>query len=393
MWLTFETLLKLLRDIRFLQAVGQIVFLIGMVLLFAWLIGNGREGLRRAGLLPGFSFLSQPSSFQIDEGLTAQPHTRSDSFAHAFALGLLNTLRVVSVGLILASLLGLAVGVGRLSSNWLIRQITRIYIEIFQNTPLLVQLIFLYSGVFLTLPSVREAVVLPGPIYLSVRGVALPALVSSESTPFWWGLMFTALVAGLVLWRARRRQQLDNGKPTYGAELGVLLVIGAGLIGVLVLHPYTVSLPATVGPRYVSDVGAVVSPEYVALVIGLVLYTSAFIGEIVRSGIQSVPPGQWEAARAQGFSGGQTLRLIILPQALRVMFPPLTNQYLNLLKNSSLGAAIGYADVFGIGRTIQLQSGESIPVTLIIMLLYLSLSLLTSFVMNTLNARFQLKTR
>ncbi len=386
------------RDIRFLRVVGQVIFLIAVVLAFAWFLGNTREGLKRAGLSLGFDFLGQPSSFQIDEGLSPQPHTRTDSFGHAFVIGFVNTLRVIVVGLILTTILGLVMGIARLSTNWLIRSIAVTYIEIMQNTPLLVQLVFLYAGVFLTLPSVRDAATLPGPIYLSVRGLALPALLPTDSTPIW--LVIFAFGAGLGIreWRRRRRVWIETGEPTHGVELGVgitLLVAVVGWLALAVLSqaPFTTSLPRTVGPRYVEGEGVIISPEFAAIVFGLVLYTGAFVAEIVRAGIQSVPNGQWEAARAQGFSYFQILRLIVLPQALRVMIPPLTNQYLNLIKNSSLGAAVGYSDLFGVGKTIQLQSGASVQVIEIVMLTYLILDLFAAFVMSRVNARFQLKAR
>lgn len=386
------------RDIRFLRVIGQVAFLIVVILIFSWLVGNTREGLKRAGLTLGFDFLSSPSSFQIDEGLTAQPHVRSDSFGHAFVIGSINTLRVIFIGLILTTILGLVMGIARLSTNWLIRSIAVVYIEIMQNTPLLVQLVFLYAGVFLLLPSVREAVTLPGPIYLSVRGLAMPALLPTASTPIWLVILSFGAGLGIREWQQRRRLWLHTGVPTHGVARGIGITFFVGAVAWLVLAlfsqpPFTVSLPQTVGPRYVEGEGVVVSPEFAAIVTGLVLYTGAFVAEIVRAGMQSVPVGQWEAARAQGFSYIQILRLIVLPQALRVMIPPLTNQYLNLIKNSSLGAAVGYSDLFGVGKTIQLQSGASIQVIVIVMLTYLILDLFGSYIMNQVNARFQLKTR
>jgi general L-amino acid transport system permease protein len=381
------------RDLRFLRAIGQIFFLVVVLLFFGWFIGNTQQGLKRAGLSLGFDFLDQPSSFQIDEGLTAQPHLRTDSFLHAFEVGLINTLRVIFIGLFLTTILGLLMGVARLSNNWLIQHIALVYVEIMQNTPLLVQLIFLYIGVLLTLPSVREAVVLPGPVYLSVRGLATPALVPTDNVAMWLVVVLFAVGVGSVVWRVRRRAWLRTGQPTYGAELGTAIVVLVAIIGWLFLTPFIVSLPRTVGPRYVENEGWILSPEFAAVLFGLVLYTGAFVAEIVRAGIQAVPIGQWEAARAQGFSHFQTLRLIVLPQALRVMIPPLTNQYLNLIKNSSLGAAVGYSEIFGVGKTIQLQSGASVQVIVIVMITYLALDLLAALIMNIVNARFQLKTQ
>jgi general L-amino acid transport system permease protein len=388
------------RDIRFLRIIGQIAFLVGLVVLFVWMFNNTQQGLRRANLSLGFEFLNQPSSFQIDEGLVPTPHTRQDTFAHAFGIGIVNTLRVVVVGLVLTTIVGLVMGIARLSTNWLIRQIAIVYIEIMQNTPLLLQLIFLYVGVILLLPPVRESVTLPGPIYMSVRGMAMPALWSSETTLPWLVIVLVGLAVALWIWWRNRRIQLETGRLMHGFEIGLatflgIAVIAWGVISALLNQPapLIVSLPQIVGPRYVDTQGIVVSPEFAAIVAGLVLYTGAFIAEIVRAGIQAVPKGQWEAARAQGFSYFQILRLIILPQALRVMIPPLTNQYINLIKNSSLGAIVGYSDIFGISKTIQLQSGQAVQVVTIVMAIYLLLDLLASLVMNQLNARFQYKVR
>jgi general L-amino acid transport system permease protein len=388
------------RDIRFLHFIGQVIFLIVMIVLFAWLFNNTRTGLERAGVPLGFNFLDQPSSFQIDEGLLPSPHSRQDTFAHAFGIGLINTVRVLVIGLILTTIVGLVMGIARLSTNWLIRTIAAIYVEVMQNTPLLLQLIFIYVGVILLLPPVRQSVTLPGPVYLSVRGMALPALWSTPTTLLWLIIVITAFIAGVVIWRRNRRIQLDTGRITYGFEIGLALFLGLSIISWIVFAvlpglgaPFTISLPQITGPRYVDTQGIIVSPEFVAIVAGLVLYTGAFIAEIVRAGIQSVPKGQWEASRAQGFSYFQILRLIVLPQALRVMIPPLTNQYINLIKNSSLGAAVGYSDMFGISKTIQLQSGQPIEVIAIVMVAYLTLDLIASALMNLLNTRFQFKTR
>jgi general L-amino acid transport system permease protein len=388
------------RDIRFLRVVGQIGFLVIIAVIFVWLFNNTQAGLKRANLSLGFDFLNQPSSFQIDEGLVSSPHTRQDSFAHAFEIGFINTVRVLVVGLVLATIVGLVMGIARLSTNWLIRNIAIAYVELMQNTPLLLQLIFLYVGVILLLPPVRQSVTLPGPIYLSVRGMALPGLTSSAATFPWVALTILGGLVGIMIWRRERAIQLDTGRKTYGFEIGFVVFLAVAAISWLVFAllpgqsaPLTVSLPAISGPRYIDTQGIIISPEFVTIVAGLVLYTGAFIAEIVRAGIQSVPKGQWEAARAQGFSYFQILRLIVLPQSLRVIIPPLTNQYTNLIKNSSLGAIVGYSDLFGISKTIQLQSGQPIQVIAIVMATYLVLDLIASVVMNFLNSRIQFKTR
>lgn len=382
-------------DIRQIRWLVQIAFIAGLAILLAILINNGRLGLQRAGLTPSFNFLNTPSNVQINEGLWTNPHVREDTYAHAFYIGLINTLRVIVIGLLLATLLGLVAGVARLSANWLIRTIATWYIEIMQNTPLLVQLVFLYA-VFLTLPPVREAIILPGPAYLSVRGLAMPGLFPGAATDEWTLVVAVATMVAAVIYRRQRKIQLDTGRRTFAAEIAAAIVIAAVVIGWLALQPYTVSLPERVPPerllRYNADKGIVLSPEFTAIIFGLVLYTGAFIAEVIRSGIQSIPNGQWEAARSQGFSYFQTLRLVILPQALRVAIPPLTNQYLNLIKNSSLAGVVGYADVFGVGKT-GFESGQTIPVVIIVVTIYLTLDLITAFAMNILNSRVQFKTR
>jgi general L-amino acid transport system permease protein len=304
----------------------------------------------------------------------------------------LNTLRVIAAGLFFATLLGLFVGIARLSTNWLVRNLALSYVEVMQNTPLLLQLFFLYSGVVLTLPPARRAIELPGPSFLSVRGLATPSLVPAANAGLWVFFMALALVAGITLWRRLRKIRIDTGRITYAAETGLAIILGVGVLAWMALSPFTISLPRLQGSGYARGEGAVLSPEFFAITLGLVLYTGAFISEVVRSGIQSVPSGQWEAARSQGFGYGQILRLIVLPQALRVMIPPLTNQYLNLAKNSSLSAAVGFADLYAVAQTMQ-QSVPVIPVVIIIMTTYLVINLILAFLMNMLNARVQLRTR
>jgi general L-amino acid transport system permease protein len=389
--------LAVLRDVRVLQIIGQIIFVVLVVVIGAILVSNAYAGLQRANLVPSFDFLRLPSSFQIDDGLITAPHSGSDTFFHAFAVGFVNTLRVLFVGLVGASVLGLFVGIGRLSTNFLIRNICRIYIEIFQNTPLLIQLIFLYYGVFLQLPLVREAQPFLGVFYVSRGGIAMPALWPNDRTLLWTALIAVSAVVAFVIYATRRRRMVETGQVTRPFEWAALFFVGVFVVSFLFINPYDVSLPARIPPssqiRFNSNVGVLISVEYVAVCAGLILYTGAFIAEIVRSGIQSVSKGQREAADALGLSAFQKLRLIILPQALRVMFPPLTNQYSALLKNSALGAYIGFPDFFGVGRTIGNQSAQPIPVIFIVIVVYVALTLIIAFAMNVLNARFQLKTR
>ncbi len=381
-----------LRDVRFLRVTVQLAVLSVVVLLAIWLIGNASEGLARARIPTDFSFLSQPSGFQIDEGFVEQPHKRTDSYANAFVIGLINTLRAVVISLILSTLLGLFVGVARLSTNYLVRTLAIGYIELFQNTPLLLQLFFIFTSVLLTLPPPATPIELPGPSYLSSGGLATPNLIGGENAAVWLLIAALGIAIGVTLWRRLRRVRLETGQVTYAAEIGLGVMLGVGVVAWLVLQPFSTDVPELGRFGYIRGKGAIISANFVAIILGLVLYTGAFIAEIVRSGIQSVPVGQWEAARSQGFTYGQILRLIVIPQALRVMIPPLTNQYLNLAKNSSLGAAVGFAEVFGVARTMA-QSVSVVPIMIIVMGIYLSLSLITAAVMNVLNTRFQIKTR
>jgi general L-amino acid transport system permease protein len=385
------------RDLRFLRVAAQVIFIVVIVALLVSVITNIQSGLQQAGIGTSFDFLSRPSNFQIDEGLSAEPHRREDSYANAFLVGFINTARVLVVGLVGSMLLGLVMGVARLSNNWLARNIAMVFIEVMQNTPLLVQLLFLATAIKSVLPPVRDAFNLPGPSYLSVKGLATPALVPTANTPLWLGIAAGGLLIGLTIWGRLRKQRVDSGKNTNAPQIGLAIIFGVGAIAWLVLSlsgtpPYTISVPEIGRFSYAENAGAVLTPEFVIISLGLILYTGAFIAEIVRSGIQAVAYGQWEAGRAAGFTYFQTLRLIILPQAFRVMIPPLTNQFLNLAKNSTLGTAVGFFELFGVART----SAESIPIVpliIIVMVTYLVLNVIIAMIMNIFNSRFQFKTR
>lgn len=382
----------LIRDVRVLRLIAQFSVLGVVILVFGWLIANTQQGLERASIPTDFGFLSQPSGFQIDEGLSFQPHKRTDSYANAFLTGVINTLRAVIVSLVLCTILGVVVGIMRLSTNWLVRMIAIVYIEIFQNTPLLLQLFFIFTSVILTLPPAATPIVVLDGIYLSSGGLAMPALVAQQNGWLWFAFSVIAFVLAVIIWRQLKRRRLESGRATYAAEISSALFFGVTLISLFVLQPFSTDYPEIGRFGYVLGKGAVLSAPFFAIVIGLVLYTGAFIAEIVRSGIQAVPYGQWEAARSQGFRYFQILRLIVLPQAFRVMIPPLTNQYLNLAKNSSLGAAVGFAELFGVARTIT-QSVPSVPVITIVMVIYLVISLGIAAIMNILNTRVQIKVR
>lgn len=380
------------RDERVLSVLSQVV-VIGLVLgLGLFLYTNMIRGLSEKHTVAiSFAFLRQTAGFDIGESLIS--YSRQDTYARAFVVGLLNTFQVALLGILFATALGIFIGVMRLSPNFLINRIAAIYIDIFRNIPLLVLLIFWAQAVFLKLPRVAEALILPGPIFLSNRGVALPWGIPTDS----WGTYLAVLGAGVVLGTGvafvLREQGKRSGRMPLLPLWFLLTLAAVGLIGWLVIpQPLTLEQPFLDG--FNTKGGMVLSQQFMALVSGLVIYTAAFIAEIVRAGIQSVSSGQREAATAMGLSPTQTLRLVIFPQALRVMIPPLTSQYLNLTKNSSLAIAIGYPDLFAVaGNTILNQTGREIEVFALLMSIYLSLSLLTSLLMNLYNRHIRLVER
>ncbi|MCI2429370.1 ABC transporter permease subunit [Candidatus Acetothermia bacterium] len=378
------------RDIRVLRISAQIAFVLLVVLLGNWLYSNLQTNLRATNISFSYDFLQQPASMGISEGLPFQP---TDSYQYAFWVGVFNTLRVVFLGMVLATLLGLVIGVARLSSNWLVRTLSGIYIETLRNTPLVVQLVFWYTAVFLKLPRVDESLQFPGSIYLSQRGLVMPQPQPTESFALWGLTLLLGCVLAVGVYIARRiyleRVQRPGTPWLWG--LSTFLFIATGSWFLLPQSPLTWEPP--VMGIFNFEGGMQFTPEFTALLLGLVIYTAAFIAEIVRAGILAVSKGQKEAARALGLTNLQMMRLIVLPQALRVMIPPTTSQYLNLAKNSSLAVAIGYPDLFNVANTIINQSGRAIEVILMIMGSYLTISLLTSLFMNWYNRRVRLVER
>jgi len=379
------------RDVVVLQWIAQILSAV-LVLVFLWFfVSNVLRGAEVRGLSWSYSFLKEAAGFPISESVI--PYDEAQTFGYAFIVGLLNTLKVSLVGVVLATILGIIAAVARLSTNWLVSRIASVYIEIIRNVPLLVQLFFWYFGFFQRLPPVQEATALPGPSYLSQRGLYI-AWFKPTST-FWLWMIFVgvAIVAALVLYFYLSRYQIQTGRTTYPvatafAVLVVLPVAGWFLVGD---NPLASNVPVL--GKFNFDGGLRVTPEFAGMLVGLVVYTGAFIAEVVRAGILAVHKGQFEAARALGLTQMQVLRLVVLPQSLRVIIPPLISQYLNLAKNSSLAILIGYADVFFVGRTIINQSGRAVPVFLLIMAIYLTISLVTSVIMNIYNRRVRLVER
>ncbi len=379
------------RDERVLAWLWQIFFVLVIGGAIFLLYRNMIAALARQGLLIKFSFLRLTASFEIGEHLI--PFSRSDSFGRAFIVGMLNTVLVSFLGIIFATILGIIIGVARLSSNFLVNKLASIYIEIIRNVPLLVLLVFWYGGIFLKFPRIKQAIHLGQHILVSNRGVAIPWGVPTATFRLYLGILGAGVVlAGVVAWRLTEIGK-RTGRPPLVTLWTVVTFLAVAVIGWLVLpqKPLTPSYPELKGFNTVG--GIRLSPEFMALLSGLVLYTAAFIGEVVRAGIQSVSKGQVEAARALGLSGFQTLRLVVFPQALRVIVPPLTSQYLNLTKNSSLAVAIGYPDLFSVAGTIFNQTGRAVEVITLIMGFYLSLSLLTSLFMNWYNQKIRLVER
>jgi general L-amino acid transport system permease protein len=374
------------RDLRVLRIVAQMTVLLVVGVLVALAMRNLLGAIEERGLGFGFGFLNRSAGFDISE--SPIPYTPASTYLTAFLAGLLNTLFVSFIGIILATLLGIVAGVARLSPNWLVRQIASGYVELMRNTPLLI----IYFAVLLQLPSVGNSVSIGDAFFLNLRGVYAPApqLGPGASLLALFVLGAFAVLIGCLVVAGRRAR---DGRPI--PRLGLV-----GFVGFLALlaigwlatgGPITFELPALDGFNFRG--GMRLSPEFTALLLGLVLYTGAFIGEVVRGGIQAVRRGQWEASRALGLSEGQTLRLVVFPQALRVIVPPLTSQYLNLTKNSSLAIAIGYPDLFKVGQTMANQTGQPVPVMLLVMGTYLAISLATSAVMNLYNRRVQVMER
>jgi len=373
------------RDERFLRIVGQVAFAAVVILFAAWCLGN----YRARGMTFSFAFLREEASFDLAEGMAFSP---VDPYWRAFVVGLANTLKVAILGIVMATLLGLVAGVARLSSNWLISNIASVYIEIIRNTPVLVQLFFIYFAIILKLPELRDRLVLPGPIFLSNRGIQLVWARPTASFAWWLPFWIVALGAAVAIyvWRVlleRRRKRPLSRLPW------ALLALAIPLIGWFFVpgNPLYADRPAVEGLKVVG--GTSLSPEFAAILFGLVIYTGAFIAEVVRAGIMAVPKGQSEAARAQGFTEMQILQLIVLPQAIRIIIPPLISQYLNLTKNSSLAIAIGFLDLYAVSSTMLNQSGRIVEVFIMVMAAYLSMSLTISVIMNVVNRRLALVER
>ena len=359
-------------------------------LLAYYLISNTLANLERQSIATGFGFLNKESSFEIGESLIS--YSAASSYGRALVVGALNTLKVAFIGLVITLILGAIIGVARLSTNWLVAKIASIYIEVMQDIPVLLQLFFWYAIFYETLPSPRQALNPVAGLFLCNRGVifAVP-----ESHPAHQYMMLGLIVAciGVYFFRRWAKKLQDNtGKTLPVFRISIAAIIGLPLIAWLAFGaPVKMDVPVLTGFNFTG--GATLSPEFIALLLGLVLYTAAFVAEVVRAGIQSVSKGQREAAMSIALKPNQVLNLVILPQALRVIIPPLTSQMLNLTKNSSLAVAIGFPDFVSVANTTINQTGQSIEGVALIMAVYLIFSLSTSVFMNWYNKKVKLVER
>ena len=374
--------IPLWRNVVFIQWVVQIVSAIIVIAIVSGFIFNVANEIRDREIPFGFSFLDEAAQIPIGESVIE--YDPSQTYLYGFAVAALNTVKASVLGVIIATLLGIVIGVSRLSSNWLLSRLALVYIETFRNIPLLIQLLFWFL-IILELPNVREGYVIFDSFYLNNSGFYLPW--ASPLSGFWpWAILTLAgIIGAIAAFNFLNRREIETGKPSYPVVVGFIIVIAATIIGLIIFTPLEIISPERQeGPFGRLQGGARLTGSFFALLIGLVIYTSAFIAEIVRAGIQAVNRGQTEAARALGLHTNSSLRYVIFPQALRVIIPPMISQYLNLTKNSSLAAAIGYPDLVSVSTTMT-QIAPAISLIGMVMVTYLAMSLFYSLVGNIYN--------
>jgi len=386
-----ETRSRFYNNPKLRAALYQVALLAALAWL-GWIFEtNARANLAAQGFASGFDFVNHTAGFGVSQSLI--PYQETDSYGRVFLVGLLNTLLVAGIGIVLATVLGFAIGIARLSPNWLLARLAGGYVELIRNLPLLFQILFWYLAVLGSLPLPRASYSLFGLVYLNNRGIIVPAPVAREGAGYVLATLLLAIIAAVALHRwAVRRQEL-TGRPFPAFWTGLGLIVGAPLAALVALgFPIGFEHPELRGFNFVGGLRLI--PEFMALLIALSTYTAAFIAEIVRAGVLAVPRGQTEAALALGLRRGTMLRLIVVPQALRLIVPPLNSQYLNLTKNSSLAVAIGYPDLVALfaGTTLN-QTNQAIEIIALTMAVYLLISLITSVLMNWYNARLRLVER
>ena len=358
----------------------QLLFVAALAWICYEIVANARANLQAQRITAGFGFLANTAGFDVSQNLI--PYSGSDTYTRVFLVGLLNTLLVSVIGIFFATLIGFIVALGRLSPNWLLSRISGGYVELIRNLPVLFQILFWYLAVLAALPNPRQSISIFDSFFLSNRGLVIPKPIGTPGFEPFVVALLVAIVAAIALWRYSRRQLFQSGKVIKVWPYALGLVIGLPLLSALIFGaPVTFEIPALKGFNFAG--GSRVIPEFVALTLALSTYTAAFIAEIVRAGILSVHKGQMEAGSSLGLQRGSVLRLIVIPQAMRVILPPLTNQYLNLTKNSSLAVAIGYPDLVSVfaGTTLS-QTGQAIEIIGITMGVYLLISLVTSAIMS-----------
>lgn len=382
---------SLIYNPTFRSVVFQIIAILALIFFFYTIVNNALTNLEARGIATGFGFLTQEAGFGI--GLTLIEYNETYSYGRTFIVGLLNTALVSVLGIILATIIGFVMGIARLSSNWLVSRFAAVYIETFRNIPLLLQIFFWYFAVLQALPSARQSLSLGEAIFLNVRGLYFPAPVFEQGS----SVVIAAFVIGIVatffinIWANNKQKLTGQQTPMGRIALGLIVVLPT-IIYFIMGSPISAEYPALKGFNFKGGISII--PELAALLLALSIYTASFIAEIVRSGINAVSHGQTEAAMSLGLPRSRTLKLVIIPQALRIIIPPLTSQYLNLTKNSSLAMAIGYPDLVSVfaGTTLN-QTGQAIEIIAMTMGVYLTLSLITSGLMNIYNRKVALVER
>jgi general L-amino acid transport system permease protein len=389
---TNEEKIPFWRDERVWKVLIQIIVVASVTIVLGIAIDNVVVKFQRRNIGLNFAFLfdrDRPASFKIGDSPIA--YSATDPYTRAVLVGLLNSLRVMVSGIILATFIGITVGIARLSDNWLVRKVAAVYVETLRNTPLLLQLFFWYVVVFLRLPKINNPVVFFNAIFLTNRGANIPFPSGSLQTWLSLGFLILSVIIAVLLWRRQTQSVVEQGASGQAYQIGLIVIAIAAILSFIFGLNWQIPQLDRAAPAI--EGGLRLSPEFAALLVGLTVYTAAFIAEAVRAGIQSVSRGQWEAARALGLKPSLIMRLVIFPQALRVMIPPLTSEFLNLAKNSSLAIAIGYSDVYAVSSTISSQTGKGIEMLAVVMATYLLFNLIIASGMNWFNRSVQLKER
>lgn len=377
-----STRIPVWRNVKYLRAAGQVLFVIVVGIALQQMYLNAEFELERRGRELTYKFLEQRAGFGIKEHLIS--YSRNSDQLRALMVAFTNALYLAVLGIIGCTILGVIIGIGRLSPNWLLRRITQVYVEVFRNIPVLVQVIFWWSAVFLAIPRIAESLSFFDIAFASNRAVAVPAIRGNDDFGAWMGFVGVGLLLGAVLWVWRTRVNERTGRPSYRTTTFLATVAASGLVGYFVLgEPFGFQVPEP--NRFGYRGGIQFSPEFAAGLFGLLVYTAAFIAEIVRGSILAVPRGQKEAAESLGLSPGQQLRYVVLPQAMRIAIPSVTNQYLNLWKNTSVVFAVAFPELINVSQTLINQSGNELQVFSLIVLIYLVTSLVLSLLMNILN--------